>query len=115
MRLRGSPACDRGFTLVELMVVVTIIGFLAAIALASYMTSVRSTQRAVCFDNQRKFDSVLNMYSLEHNGSVPASLEEMSDYLIRYQVARDCPADGRDLEYDPVATQVTCTFPGHQP
>ena len=36
----------RGFTLVELMIVVVIVAILAAIAVPSYMTSVRKTRRA---------------------------------------------------------------------
>lgn len=110
----GSSDSDRGFSLVELMVVVAIMAILTSIAFASYHLSVQSAQRAVCTDNQRKFDTAITLYVTENSGAPPATLDDVEDFLIRYQVARTCPSDGRDLVYDPVTTQVTCTFPSHE-
>jgi type IV pilus assembly protein PilE len=44
--LPGTRRCERGFTLIEVMVVVAIVAIIAAIALPSYQQSVRASRRA---------------------------------------------------------------------
>ena len=58
-----------GFTLVEIMIVVAIIGLLAAIAIPSYLKARETSRRTVCINNLRQIDGAKNQYALEHGGN----------------------------------------------
>ncbi|MFA5843379.1 MAG: type II secretion system protein [Coriobacteriia bacterium] len=64
---------QEGFTLVELMVVVLIIGILVAIAIPVFNSAKTNAQRKSCFANQRTIEGALQTYAAEHNGNFPAA------------------------------------------
>lgn len=55
----------QGFTLMELMIVVTVIGLLAMMAIPAFRKARNKTQREVCKYNQRMIFEQLNVYCLE--------------------------------------------------
>ena len=66
--LRPAAAC-RGFTLIELMVVVAVIGFLAGIAYPSYQSSVRKARRADARSALVTTAQMMERYSTEHGAT----------------------------------------------
>ena len=58
-----------GFTLVEIMIVVAIIGLLAAIAIPAFMKARNSARRNACVNNLRMIDNAKDQYALEYGGT----------------------------------------------
>jgi len=58
-----------GFTLVEIMIVVAIIGLLAAIAIPAFMKARNSARRNACINNLRMIDNAKDQYALEYGGT----------------------------------------------
>ncbi|MGD8451373.1 MAG: prepilin-type N-terminal cleavage/methylation domain-containing protein [Phycisphaerae bacterium] len=69
----GSRAARRGFTLVELLVVVAIIALLISILLPALGNARQQGKQAVCLSNMRQMGFALLSYALENGEHVPTS------------------------------------------
>ena len=69
---------QNGFTILELMIVMTIIAILAAIAIPQYMQTLVRAKETVLLDNQRAINEVIDQYTADKK-KAPQSLQDLVD------------------------------------
>jgi prepilin-type N-terminal cleavage/methylation domain-containing protein len=84
---------NAGFTLVEIMIVVAIIGLLAAIAIPNFVKARTTSQKNACINNLRQVDGAIQQYALENKKNATDTVQE-TDVTPYLKNAVVCPAGG---------------------
>jgi prepilin-type N-terminal cleavage/methylation domain-containing protein len=94
--MKTRSGLQAAFTLVEIMVVVAVIGLLAAIAIPNFIKATTTSQTTTCINNLRLIDSAVQRWALDEKQAFDASVSyhDISDYLKREVI---CPSGGRNF------------------
>lgn len=69
---------EDGFTLVELMVVIVILGILSAVGMVQMSGATRKARDAGTKTNMHAFQTVVEIYAVNYNGNYPKTVEQLS-------------------------------------
>lgn len=114
MKIRTSRKA--GFTLVEIMIVVAIIGLLAAIAIPNFVRARATSQKNACINNLRQIDGAKQQLLLENGDSAALNNTTLRPFLGRGSAGTwpTCPTTKTDTyTVGDKDTAPTCSTSGH--
>ena len=110
MRLTKNTA---GFTLVEIMIVVAIIGLLAAIAVPNFVQARNSARSNACINNLRLIDAAKEQYAIENNvASGTAATSANTTAYLKNNVFPVCPGTSAAYDCTSIGSYPTCGLAG---
>jgi prepilin-type N-terminal cleavage/methylation domain-containing protein len=111
-----------GFTLVEIMIVVAIIGLLAAIAIPNFVKARATSQANACINNLRQIDAAAQQFALERGKKTNDAISYPSDLTPYIKLNANnsippCPASGTyacaTVGNNPTCSLSTTVTPSH--
>lgn len=103
---------ENGFTLIEIMIVVAIIGMLAALVIPSVLHARTVSQTSVCINSLRQMHAGKEVWALENNAGAGDAVDASYVNYIKDGENLECPANGA-YSVNVVGIDPTCDVAGH--
>jgi prepilin-type N-terminal cleavage/methylation domain-containing protein len=101
----------RGFTLIEILIVVAIIGLIVGLALPAFQKSRDQARKQVCIENLAQIESAKQLWGVEMNrrtGDVPGEADLIGPTLYIKKMPQ-CPGGGAYL-FEAIGVNARCRF-----
>lgn len=109
-RIKWIFAEQAGMTAIEIIIVLVIIGVLAATVFVQFVHTSESAQRAACHANQAALKTSLNIYYAQHR-DYPEEIGMLAPYLTEERLPV-CPSGGTYLLIH--ESDIACSLEEHQ-
>ena len=114
MKTSRFQARRRGFTLLEILIVVAVLGILVGMAFPNFLKSRNNAQKQICIENLSQIESAKQIWGVENgkkDGDPPTDgdLFGSSRYMKKKPM---CPGGGT-YDLTSVGANATCTIAGH--
>jgi len=116
--MRTTTTKRAGFTLVEIMIVVAIIGLLASVAIPNFVKAREKAQATACISNLQNLEGAINMWALQNkkgSGDAVTMDDIKNGGFIKLDASGNipgCPGNGT-YSVTTVDANPTCSVAGH--
>src|ERR1044071_5409235 len=104
--MKIQPSLKAAFTLIEIMIVVAIIGLLAAIAIPNLRKATDTAKKTACINNLRQIDGAKVIWELEAKKDNGDAVDSAAVSALIKGGAPSCPGGG-SYSYNPIGTNPT--------
>ena len=114
MKTNVTGASRNGFTLVEIMIVVAIMGLLVSLALPNFIKTRTQAQKNICLENLAQLESAKQIWGVE-NGKAEGDEATDDEMFGPYSYMKQrpyCPGGGV-YDLTRIGENATCTEAGH--